>query len=137
MSVRIEGEPLNLRGHHLAGASLLALSGHYYEQIEMELRHALEGAGYGAGHADQVVKFWRYLKGQPELEIKLINTLDSICLDTSCPRTRPSCSSEEGGIIDKSWIESFGLELNGTYTVRQIGDVIKDKIELILPGLKL
>lgn len=137
MPARIEGEPINLRGHHLSKGSLLVLSDSYRREIERSYLDSAKAAGYGETFIDQSIEFWAQLGNLPDLEIRLVDALDCFCLNFGCPRRRPDCSSQEAEKEDDMWIKSLGLELNGIYTVRQICDAIKSKIESLTPGLKL
>lgn len=90
---------------------------------------------YGKEMKNNIDTLWYTLKTQPDIEVEIVEGLDSICM-ADCPRRNASCANIEPDGEDTYILEQYELEAGQVYTAGEIMQRIKDftlKTRLISP----
>lgn len=131
-----QGSQIELRGHHLFGGASWILPEGLRKELQDRMKDHHEQSGYGSDFGLKVVQFWNELEQRSDLRIKIIDTLDYFCLGLKCIRRRRSCSSYSCSVGDNTATYNVGLTPYSVYSVEQIKDALKRKIEFLTPGLE-
>lgn len=129
MLENLEGNQIELRGHHLFGAMSLVVPENFRDHWQDDVFIQLKKLGYEAKFGQRTIRFWNELSKKPDVKIKLIDSLDYFCLALVCPKKKDSCSGLDLSNQDIDVIFGLGFMPYESYSVEEIRDTLKKRIE--------
>lgn len=100
--------------------------------LEFRPHHFLCLPGYKGLNYDKNAKSsWdnlsKYLKENPDTQIKIVDGADSLCL--SCPKKGVNCTESMVGKLDEAVKKLLDLKVGGIYVYKELSDKLKNLLD--------
>ena len=116
---------VKIRGHHLERLRV------FYEDGNLDKYHLLEGDhGYSEEFCEGEVNLFNMIVDSPELNIKIITSLDDLCYYCNKDPKKEGCLDEELIEDDNSVALSYVLKIGQIYTAKEILKKFDESIRL-------